>query len=255
MSQYKMSEQLTINPAAVFDLTNPNDETETIIDGSIIKEALSHYEERTLLKPLLNTWVLFRDLFWNSYYKNYEIMNSEIDPLTNYDYTETKIATNDDGDTTKTHAPDNTLNYIETTVDTDVTKTYSAGTGAEMPKTDTYTLAYDTEPKHTSYTTQSGKSTESTKTTANGNKSKTVNNLKYTDTESHSTITRTINDESITADKITTEKITKHGTQNIDKIDMMKRAIELNKISIVNDYILHFIDKYTFYVGGDEYGY
>lgn len=251
MITFNLGEQLKIIEPVALQLANPNDNSDIIFTGAEVMNALTHYESREMIRNLTTVWVTFKALFWKQYYKNYEMLNSDIDPLTNYDYSETKIKTNDNGDKTKTHAPDNTKNYVETTIETDVTKTFAAGTGANQPKTDTYNLAYDTEPKHTGYTTQSGNSTETTKTTANGNKSKTIDNLKYTDTESHSQITKTIGDTSITADEIVTEKIEKHGTQNIDKLDMLKRAIELNKISILNDYITHFIDKYTFFVGGE----
>ena len=252
MKWYQLKRELqSINPE-ILALKNPNDNTDVIFEGAAVENALSHYELRYCNRRLIVVWNVFKSLFWNQYYKSYVALIAEIDPLTNYDYTETKIFTSDHGDITKTRDTDNTKNYVESTIDTDITKTYAAGAGANAPKTDTYALSYDTEPKHTGYTTQTGQTTETTKTNTNGNKTKTVDNLKITNTESHTAISKTIGDETINADTINTEKIEKHGTQNINKIDMMRRLIELNKISILNDYITHFIDKYTMYVGGDE---
>ena len=270
-------------------LTVPN-ETTVVFSGADIKSAIENYSLRYTLRPLRDLWEVFKTMFWNSYYKNIDILNDDL--VANYDYTTTTIKTNDDGDTTRTHTPDDTRNYIESSVNSDVSKTVSAGTGNSTPKTDVYSIVYDTEPKHTSYTTQSGETTERTTANANNNKNKTVDNLKneiinrfkldeisnkdsnkinddliiddktikveeneeeYNDVESHSTITKTVNGESITSDSIKTEKTTKKGIQNIDKTDIVKNAIELNKISVLNDYITHFIDKFTFYVGGECY--
>lgn len=231
-------------------LTVPN-ETTVVFSGADIKSAIENYGLRYTLRPLRDLWELFRVMFWEQYYKNIDILNGDL--VANYDYTTTTIKTNDDGDTTRTHAPDDTRNYIESSVNSDVSKTVSAGTGTATPKTDIYSVVYDDTPKHTSYTTQSGETTERTTANANNNKNKTVDNLKYTDTESHSTITKTVNGETIVSDNIKTEKTTKTGIQNIDKTDIVKNAIELNKISVLNDYITHFIDKFTFYIGGECY--
>lgn len=231
-------------------LTVPN-ETTVVFSGADIKSAIENYGLRYTLRPLHDLWELFRVMFWEQYYKNINILNDDL--VANYDYTTTTVKTNDDGDTTRTHTPDDTRNYIESSVDSDVSKTVSAGTGNSTPKTDVYNIVYDTEPKHTSYTTQSGETTERTTANANNNKNKTVDNLKYSDVETHSTITKTVNGELITSDNIKTEKTTKTGIQNIDKTDIVKNAIELNKISVLNDYIIHFIDKFTFYVGGECY--
>lgn len=234
-------------------LNNPNNSAEIIYSGDTVKSALMNYSMRYTLRELSTVWNLFKEMFWSSYYKNIDILNGDL--LANYDYTTTTIRTNDDGDTTHTHTPDDTRNYIESSITSDVSKTVSAGTGTATPKTDTYSVVYDDTPKHTSYTTQSGETTERTTANATNNKNKTVDNLKYSDVESHSTITKAVDGETITADNIKTEKTTKTGIQNIDKTDIAKNAIELNKISVLNSYIEHFIDKYSFYVGGDMCAY
>lgn len=252
MKLYQIAAQITITDPDVFKLYNPNDNTDLIYTAADVTSALDHYGLRYTTKQLSVVWLTFVNLFWQSYYKNLEMLNSDIDPLTNYDYTETRTETIDNGDTTKTRDTDTTKNYVETTIDTDVSKTVSAGTGTNQPRTDVYNVCYDTVPKHSGYTTQSGETTERTTTQANGNKSRTTDNLKITNTETHSTITKTVNGETLTADEIRGTKIEKHGTQNIDKLDMIKRAIEINKISVLNDFIMHFVDKYSIYVGGDE---
>lgn len=229
-------------------LSNPNNNAEIVYSGDTVKSALTNYSLRYTLRPLNTLWALFKEMFWSSYFKNIDILNGDL--VANYDYTTTTITTTDNGDITHTHTPDDARNYIESSVNSDVSKTVSAGTGNSTPKTDTYSVVYDDTPKHTSYTTQSGETTERTTADEANNKNKTIDNLKYTDTESHSTITKTVDGNSITADDIKTEKTTKTGIQNIDKTDIVKNAIELNKISVLNSYIEHFIDKYSFYVGG-----
>lgn len=252
MKLYQIAKQIEITDPDTFILYNPNDSSEEVYTSADVTTALDHYGLRYTTKQLSVVWLTFVNLFWSSYYKNLQMLNADIDPLTNYDYTETHIKTHDTGDITRTRDTDNTKNYVETTIDTDVSKTVTAGTGNKQPRTDVYNICYDTEPKHSGYTTQGGETTERTATAANGNKSKTVDNLKITNTESHAALTKSIGDETITAEEITAYKTEKHGTQNIDKIDMIKRAIELNKISVLNDFIMHFIDKYSIYVGGDE---
>lgn len=250
MQMYQIATELQAITAEELTLTVPN-ETTVVFSGADIKSAMSNYSLRYTLRPLRDLWELFRVMFWEQYYKNINILDDDL--IANYDYTTTTIKTNDDGDTTHTHTPDDTRNYIESSVNSDVSKTVSAGTGTATPKTDVYSVVYDDTPKHTSYTTQSGETTERTTANAANNKNKTVDNLKYTDTESHTTITKTVDGETITSDNIKTEKTTKTGIQNIDKTDIVKNAIELNKISVLNDYITHFIDKFSFYIGGECY--
>ena len=221
-------------------------------EGVYVRRALLHYSKWFLTLPFEICWSTLKELYWSNYIEQILAQSTVYDPTKNYNYTETKTRTTDDGDETKTRTPDETKNYIETTNTYNHTKTTAAGTGNNAPKLDTYNLAYDTEPKHTGYTVQSGETTETETTNGTGDKVKTVDNLKYTETKSHTPTTKTIDNASITADKIEHETIKKDGYINANIGEAIKEKIELHKISYIDEFIKLFISKYAFYVGGDE---
>ena len=114
MKLYQIAAQIAITDPNVFKLYNPNDNADLIYTAADVTIALDHYGLRYTTKQLSVVWLTFVNLFWQSYYKNLEMLNSDIDPLTNYDYTETRTETIDNGDTTKTRDTDTTKNYVET---------------------------------------------------------------------------------------------------------------------------------------------
>lgn len=251
MQVHRMNEQLKNTVASVFNLYD-NDNV-IIIDGAVIKEFLyEHFSMRFIKQDLNIAWTNYRVLYWNNYLEQLLTQFTEYDPTKNYNYEETKTRTTDDGDETKTRTPDETKNYIETTNTYNHTKTTAAGTGANAPKVDTYNLAYDTEPKHTGYTVQTGETTETETTNGTGDKVKTVDNMKYTETKSHTPTTKTIDNKSITADKIEHEHVEKSGYINANIAEYLREKIDLHTNNIIIAFINRFIDEYTFYIGGGE---
>ena len=81
-----------------------------------------------------------------------------------------------------------------------------------------------------------------------------TDDLKYTNTESHTTVTKSIDSVSYTADRIEFEKNDISGLNNISNQQLIKDSVELAKHSLIYAFIYEFISKYTFYAfGGDEY--
>lgn len=221
-------------------------------NGLDIKRALYHYMSWYLIRSLSESWSTFKALFLNEYRAQFEAQYKQYDPTHNYNYTETKTHIKSDGDETETRTPDTTNNYTETTTTYNNTKTISAGTGANAPKTDNYAIAYDTEPKHTGYTTTSGQTTETNTTNGNGDKIKTVDNMKYTKTKSHSEIQKTIDGQTVSGDMIEQETTTKNGAINANIAEMIREKMKNYNTSLMNNFIEHFVSKYCFYVGGDD---
>lgn len=219
--------------------------------GATIKEALAHYLNRYMLRPLASNWTTFKGIFLENYKEMFAAQFAKYDPTKNYDYNEQKIHMRSDGDETETRTPDDIQNYTETTSTFDNEKKLSAGTGANQPKTDTYNLTYDVDPKHTGYTTQSGETTETYKTNGNGDKVKTVDNMKYTKTKERDEITKTIGNETYTADLIENDIINKSGNLGANIGENIKQKMENYSVFLLNQFIERFIDKYTFYVGGE----
>lgn len=248
MRIYEIGKELETMSATDFDLYKNG---ELIFAGSAVLNELYNYSLRKTTRPIFILWNCFTNLFWDAYYKQYEQLTKNVNVLENFKQTEKGYKTHSDGDKTITNTPDSTRNYTETTNTYDYTKTYSAGTGDNTPTTDTYDLSYNTEPKHTSYTTQKGQTEESTHNNGTGDKVKTVNNLKTEQKETHTDISKTFDNKTLTGDAIETYENEKAG-YNTNIPETLKNAVELYKQSILNEMILHFIDKYTFYIGGDE---
>lgn len=246
-----MKNELKKYPETIFNLYDENGDI-YLNGGQISAYLWENYQERYILHPLDECWTVFTIMFWGNYLQQIIAQNTEYDPTKNYSYTETKTRAKSDGDETKTRTPDTTHNYTETTSTYNNSKTVTAGTGANMPRTDNYSIAYDTDPKHTGYTTTAGQTTETNTTNGTGDKVKTVDNLKYTETKSHTEITKTIDGETITGDYIEHETTNKDGFINANIAENLQAKINLFENNIAIEFIQHFIDKYTFFVGGDD---
>ena len=252
---YRLKTMLEKSQVSDFTLTHTTEESETpvvIFQGSDIVNELYNYGERLTTRNVVFLWACFKKLFWDAYYKQYEQLIKSVDVLETFKINESGYNVHSDGDKTTTRTPDTTQNYTENTRTYDYTKKLSAGTGAEQPKTETYDLSYDTAPKQTGYTLQSGATEENVKNNGAGDKTKYIDNLKVTNTESHTEISKTYSNKTLTGDKIDIHENEKSGYENSNIPDKLKNAIELYKMSILNEMILHFISKYTFYTGGDE---
>lgn len=221
-------------------------------EGEYIRRALQHYLSWYLTRPLSECWSTFKELFLDNYRAQFEAQFKNYDPTHNYEYTETRTHIKSDGDETETRTPDATNNYTETTTTYNNTKTIAAGTGNNAPKTDNYAISYDTDPKHTGYTVTSGETTETNITNGTGDKIKTVDNMKFTKTKSHSEIQKTIDGETVSGDMIEQETTTKTGALNANIAEMIREKMKNFNTSLFNNYIEHFISKYCFYVGGDD---
>lgn len=222
-------------------------------EGVYVRRALLHFSEWFLMQTFEKCWSTFKELYWDNFVKQITTQLTNFDPTKNYDYTETRTRTRADGDETKTRTPDNTQNYTETTSTYNNTKTVEAGAGNNALRTDTYSIVYDTDPKHTSYTTTTGRSTETNQTNGTGDKVKTVDNLKYTETKSHSELTKTIDGKTYSGDMIENESIHNSGFIKSNVAEQIKAKIELYKTSYIDEFIRLFIDKYAFFVGGENY--
>lgn len=251
MKAYKLSNELKKYPETIFNLYDENGNI-YLNGGQISAYLWENYQERYILHPLDECWTVFTIMFWQNYLQQIIAQNTEYDPTKTYNYTETKLHIKSDGEQTKTHTPDSTHNSIETTSTFNNSRTITAGSGANMPRSDNYSIAYDTDPKHTGYTTTSGQTTETNTTNGTGDKVKTIHDLKYTDTTAHTAITKTIGDKTYSGDRIEEEENKKEGYQNANIAENLQAKIDLFSNNIAIEFIQHFIDKYTFYAGGDE---
>ena len=263
MKIYRMKTMLENSQVSDFTLTHTTEESETpviIFQGSDIVNELYNYGERLTTRNIVFLWSCFKKLFWDSYYKQYSYLIKNVDVLNTFNINEVGYNTRIDGDITNTRTPDTTQNYTKIETEYDYTKENSAGTGNDKPIQTNYDLSYDTAPKEASRTETTGKTIENIKTNtgeenANKNYTKTIDNLRVTNTKHQIPIEHTVTStgDTLTGDEIKSYKKIKTGYENNDIPEKLKNTIELYKTSILNEMIQHFIAKYTFYIGGDSF--
>lgn len=263
MKIYRMKTMLENSQVSDFTLTHTTEESETpvvIFQGSDIVNELYNYGERLTTRSVVFLWTCFKKLFWDSYYKQYTYLIKNVDVLNTFNINEVGYNTRIDGDITNTRTPDTTQNYTKIETEYDYTKENSAGTGNDKPIQTNYDLSYDTAPKEASRTETTGKTIENIKTNtgeenANKNFTKTIDNLKITNTKQQVPIEHTVTStgDTLTGDEIKSFKKIKTGYEDNDIPEKLKQAIEFYKTSILNEMIQHFIAKYTFYIGGDGF--
>ena len=248
--------------AQVTALKIDDTDNNTLYTGAIVWGILSEFSDRYMLIDS----VLGFMLVWHDYVtyklpeflKAYQAVNSNYDPVANYDMHEQYAETVEHGDITHTHEPDNTHNTTTTaTTKSEFSEYFAGDNGSNLPKTSHYIRPYDGTLREESYDERTGKDTTHAYTEQGKPTTTTVtDDRKYTDTESHSTVTATTySGDTVTADDITQHELTRKG--NIGTLttqQMIDSSLDLARKSLIRNFVQDFIAIYTFYAGaGDCY--
>ena len=237
-------------------ITDDDQSSTVLYDGATVIEFMRPYSDRFTLcddvSQFMLIWLTYKAARLPDFLKAYHAVYSNYNPLENYSKHETKVKTVDDGDTTITHTPDSEHN---TTTTTNSYNYYTENTqdSNNKPTTEHYVSTFEAAEKLESKDVSSGTTTAHMYTDDDTNTTYT-DDLKYTNTESHTTINKTIDNTSYTADKIEFEKNDISGLNNTSNQQLIKDSIELAKTNLITDFIYNFMRYYTFYAfGGDEY--
>lgn len=243
-------------------LTINDTENTQLYSGSTVYYMLQEYSARYMICDNVNNFI-FKWAAYNSYklpdfLRAYNALYAEYNPLNNYDMTEKSIDLQNDGDVTRTRSTDDEHNKVTTTNGYD----YSTDTTADStdkPTVKNYTTTYDdaSTGRLSSYSENSGKTTQHTTADADDNVTEVTDDMTVQNVETHDTTTMTIDDTTYTADKINAHEMTRQGNIGVmSTVDLIKQELSLRTQSLIYDYIYSFIERYTFYAaGGDFYEY
>ena len=234
----------------------------TLYTGAVVYGIMSEYSDRYMLADSVLKYIAIWDNYvaykLPEFLKAYQAVNAEYDPVANYDMHEQYAETNEHGDITHTHTPDTTHNTTTTaTTKSEFTENFAGDNGSNLPKTSHYIRPYDGTLREESYDERTGKDTTHAYTESGKPTTTTVtDDRKYTDTESHTTVTGTdIHGDTITADDINKHELIRKG--NIGTLttqQMIDSSLDLARKSLIRDFVQDFFAIYTFYTGsGDCY--
>lgn len=228
----------------------------TLYSGSVIYYMLKEYSSRFMIcensDEFLYKWSSFKGYKLPDFLKAYTAAYSNYNPLENYSKHESGVEVINDGGTTRTHTPDAEHNTKTTATSYDYT-VENIQDSTNKPTTEHYVSTFDGVEKLESKNISQGKTTTNNRTN-NDTEQTTTDDLKYTDTETHTTISTTWDGTTYTADKVKGYKNDISGLNNKTNQELIKDSIELSKYSIISSFIYEFISKYTYYAaGGDCY--
>ena len=237
-------------------------DSNTLYNGAMVYSIMTEYSDRYMLADSILKYIAIWDNYvaykLPEFLKAYQAVNAEYDPVANYDMHEQYTETNEHGDITHTHAPDDTHNTTTTATTKSEFNEYTAGeSGANLPKTSHYVRPFDGTLREESYDERSGKDVSHSYTEQGKPTTTTVtDDRKYTDTESHTTITATTySGDTVTADDVTQHDLTRKG--NIGTLttqQMIDSSLDLARKSLIRNFVQDFFAIYTFYTGdGDCY--
>ena len=232
-------------------------DNETVLyNGSVIYYMLKEYSDRFMIcensDEFLYKWSSYKGYKLPDFIKAYNAVYADYNPLENFSKHESGVEVINDGDTTHTHTPDTEHNTKTTATSYDYTDE-NIQDAANKPTTEHYVSTFDGVEKLESKNVSQGKTTTNHKTN-NDTEQTVTDDLTYTDTESHTTITTTWNNETYTADKVKGHKNDVTGVNNKTNQELIKESIELSAQSLIYNFVYEFIAKYTYYAaGGDCY--
>lgn len=237
---------------------NDTDNTQ-LYAGSTVYYMLQEYSARYMICDSVNNF-LFKWAAYNNYklpdfLRSYKALYAEYNPLNNYDMTEKSVDLQNDGDITRTRSTDDEHNKVTTTNNYDYTTDTEAGTGNDTPTVKNYTTTYDdaSTGRLSSYSENSGKTSQHTTADAADNVTEVTDDMTVSNKETHDTTTMTIDDTTYTADKINAHELTRSGNIGITTTQqMIQSTIDLYAKSLIYDYVYSFIERYTFYAAGGE---
>ena len=248
-----MLNSLTTAQINTFTLSEPTPGIRQF-QGALIVNILKEYGLRyTLESDLPFAWNKYAQLANDNFWRAYDALTAEYDPISNYDMTEELTAQEHDGDITHTRSTDDQHNTITTAIEQDITAKVTAS-DTNKPTSKHYTTTYDNDNtgRLASYDVNSGETETHTTTAPNSNSSTVTDDLTETNTETHTQTTATVNGSTITADKITGHKLTRKGNIGVTTAQqMIESEMILRTKILLYDFINRFVERYTFYAGCD----
>ena len=236
-----------------------NDEDSTqLYAGSTVHYMLQEYSARYMICDSVNNflfkWAAYCNYKLPDFLRAYNALYADYNPLNNYDMTEKSVDLQNDGDITRTRSTDDEHNKVTTTNGYD----YSTDTTADStdkPTVKNYTTTYDdaSTGRLSSYSENTGKTTQHTTADAEDNVTEVTDDMTVQNVETHDTTTMTIDDTTYTADRINAHEMTRQGNIGVmSTVDLIKQELSLRAQSLIYDYVYSFIERYTFYAAGGE---
>ena len=148
-------------------------DSNTLYNGAMIYSIMTEYSDRYMLADSVLKYIAIWDNYvaykLPEFLKAYQAVNAEYDPVANYDMHEQYTETNEHGDITHTHAPDDTHNTTTTATTTTTTTTKpTTTTTTTTTSTTTTTKAPTTTTTTTKVTTTTTTATTTTTTRKSG---------------------------------------------------------------------------------------
>lgn len=234
-------------------MTLTNSDSSVSISGAYIVLLLMDYDERyTVENDLATAWEKYVYYSGADFWRAYDAMTAEYNPLNNYDMSESETAQQHDGDITDTRSTLDGHKTVTTAAGYDTTVTVTADS-TNKPTTRHYTTTYDDDSngRLASYDENTGKTTTQTTGNAAANTSTVTDDLTVINSETHTPTTANVNGFEITADKITGRTLVRSGNIGVMSSQQLITAeIMLRAQSLLYDYIARFISRYTYFAGG-----
>lgn len=194
-----------------------------------VENTLKNYTLFNTVRPVGEVFAQYRANTQYNLWRIFTAMNIEYNPVNNYDLTETDAHTITHGNIERTRAAgDNS--YVETVITPETTQKHYTTTSDDA-----------STGRLESYDTPEGDTT-----------TKTTDHTTTTDTETHSAVSKTFNDETYTGDVIETTTHEKHGQIGVmTYAQILGGEYEARRIDLLSDYVRKFIREFAYYVGGD----
>lgn len=203
-------------------------------------------------------WLTYTAAKEPDFLKAYDAVYAKYNPLENYSRHENSYETIDHGDITHSHEPDSEHHTTTTTNDYNYF-TENTDDSTDKPTTTHYISTFDAGTRVESEDVTQGKTTTHVYTdkgdsgTDNKNITTVSDDNAYTDTETHTTVSKTIGGETVTADDIKQKVSEISGLNRKSNQELIKEQFEIAEYSLIYMYIYEFINRYTYYVGDGEF--
>lgn len=223
------------------------------ISGEVIVSLMRDYDERyTAESSLLSAWNKYRYDTEVNFWRAFDALNAEYNPINNYDMQETETAEQHDGNKTNTRSTADGHKTVTTSTQVDNNVKVTAS-GTNNPTTKHYTTTFedDSAGRLASYDVNTGETETRTTADPTKNNSTVTDDLTVVNTEKHTPVTATVNNVEITADMINGRTLVRSGNIGVTSSQQLITAeIALRTVEILKNYIERFIDRYTYFVGG-----
>lgn len=201
----------------------------TLITDNIARGYLAYKYGSFICPDMYSKYTLYVTMTAGDLSKALDAWNSVYNPIDNYNGETTRITTDDHGDEIRKHetGDENGLHNKATTQ------------ALANTSSNEYTTTFDDTNPRLANKTETVGGTE------------TIDDVYTTDTTTHETVTKTIDNDTITADNIHTEKEIKHGNLGVTTTQqMIQSEVDMRLNPLIQQYLDRFIYQYAFYAGG-----